>query len=86
MMQGYGIVPARVAPALSSRHTEGRAIDMSISWTGDLVIKRADGTSVPITTAPRSGLNPTLQEIGASFNVIKFTDVDDPSHWSSDGH
>jgi len=81
MVQGYGIV---FKPALNSRHTEGNAIDMSIAWTGDLVIAKADGTHVTITSAPRSGNNASLQQVAVSYGVMKL--VTDPPHWSSDGH
>jgi len=81
MVQGYGIA---FRPALNSRHTEGRAIDMSIAWIGDLEIVKADGTSVTVTSAPRSGDNSSLQQVGASYGVVKL--VSDPPHWSTDGH
>jgi hypothetical protein len=81
MVQGYGIV---FKPALNSRHTEGNAIDMSIAWIGDLVIAKADGTHVTITSAPRSGDNASLQQVAVSYGVMKL--VTDPPHWSSDGH
>ena len=81
MVQGYGIV---FRPALNSRHTEGRAIDMSIAWLGDLVIEKADGTSITVTSAPRTGDNSSLQQVGASYGLIKL--VSDPPHWSVDGH
>jgi hypothetical protein len=77
----YGIA---FKPALNSRHTEGRAIDMSIAWIGDLVITKADSSSVTITSAPRSGDNGSLQQVGASYGVVKL--VTDPPHWSVDGH
>jgi len=81
MVAGYGIA---FRPALQSRHTEGRAIDMSIAWIGDLEILKADGSSVTVTSAPRSGDNASLQQVGASYGVIKL--VTDPPHWSVDGH
>ena len=81
MVQAYGIA---FKPALNSRHTEGKAIDMSIAWIGDLVIVKADGTSITVTSAPRTGDNSSLQQVGASYNVIKL--VSDPPHWSTDGH
>jgi hypothetical protein len=81
MVLAYGIV---FKPALGSRHTEGRAIDMSIAWMGDLVIAKADGTHITVTSAPRSGGNSSLQQVGASYHVIKL--VSDPPHWSVDGH
>src|SRR5262249_34956092 len=81
MVEGYGIV---FKPALNSRHTEGNAIDMSISWLGDLVISKADGAAVTITSAPRDGNNASLQQVGLSYGMVKL--VTDPPHWSIDGH
>ena len=81
MMDAYDIVHE---PALGSRHTEGKAIDMHISWKGTLKIKRADGTEVSID-APRNGAdNETLHEVGKSYGVKKLKT--DAPHWSSDGH
>jgi len=82
MVQAYGIV---FRPALSSRHTEGNAIDMDISWQGNLTIANAGGTQINITTSPRTGAgNAALQGVGASYGVRKL--ASDPPHWSSDGH
>ena len=84
MMQGYGIDPSSPLPALASRHTEGKAVDMSISWTGVLSIRDARGRVVQIPDLPRSGLNPQLHKVGATYKVIKALFQDDP-HWSNDG-
>ena len=81
MVAGYGIV---FAPALDTRHTQGLAIDMTISWAGNLTIRNASGSQVVITDLPHSGSNPHLQRVGASYGVIKL--ATDPPHWSSDGH
>ena len=81
MVAAYGIV---FRPALSSRHTEGRAIDMTIGWNGDLEIAKSDGTMITVTSAPRNGDNTSLQRVGESYGVIKL--VSDPPHWSTDGH
>jgi hypothetical protein len=81
MVQGYDIV---FRPALASRHTEGKAIDMDISWQGDLSIAGADGKTVVIKTPPRTGGNAQLQIVGAGYGVNKL--ATDPPHWSSDGH
>ena len=81
MVDGYGIA---YQPALSSRHTEGLAIDMNISWSGNLSITGADGRAVVISSSPRSGGNGQLQTVGAKYGVIKLSS--DPPHWSSDGH
>lgn len=81
MVVGYGIV---FKPSLSSRHTEGHAIDMTITWQRDLTIANADGSTSNITTTPRSGNNSDLQKVGQTYGVIKL--ASDPPHWSSDGH
>lgn len=83
MVDGYLL---RSKPALTGRHNEGRAIDMTIRWTGDLTIKDKDGDVTKITTTPRTGENTDLQAVGASYGVIKATFPGDPPHWSDDGH
>ena len=72
--------------SLTSHHTRGRAIDMSISWSGDLSIRDANNNVVNITTTPRDGMNTQLHAVGATFGVIKFTGRNDRPHWSDDGH
>jgi hypothetical protein len=81
MVVGYGTV---FKPSLSSRHTEGRAIDMTIRWSGSLSIMDANGRRVVIDSGPRSGSNPELEAVGATYGIIKL--LSDPPHWSSDGH
>ncbi|HEX8662587.1 MAG TPA: hypothetical protein VF744_00995 [Beijerinckiaceae bacterium] len=81
MVQAYGM---SVRAALRSRHTERRAIDMTISWTGNLTLTDGNGQQVTINTSPRSGGNTTLHRVGRTFGVIKL--VSDPPHWSDDGH
>jgi hypothetical protein len=72
-------------PALTSRHIEGKAIDMDISWSSkDLTMKDAAGKDVTISSNPKSGGNTDLQAVGKSYGVIKL--VSDPPHWSTDGH
>src|SRR5262249_49770666 len=78
MVRGYGIV---YRPALHSRHTQGLAIDMDISWSGTLVIRDRDGHDVTITSTPRTGAgNAALHGVGASYDVHKL--VSDRPHWS----
>lgn len=81
MVLGYGIA---FKPALNSQHTRKLAIDMTISWSGTLKIKNAQGSVVTITSSPRTGQNGNLVRVGATYNVIKLQS--DPPHWSSDGH
>ena len=79
MVIGYDIA---FKPALNSNHTLKLAIDMTISWSGDLKIADASGKVVTIG-APRTGQNSKLITVGASYKVIKL--VSDPPHWSADG-
>lgn len=82
MVTGYSIV---AQPALNSRHTEGKAIDMTISWRGTLTLKNKSGNDVVVSTTPRTGENTELVGVGKSFGVVKATFTGDPPHWSSDG-
>ena len=71
-------------PSLTSRHIEGKAIDMTITWAGDLALRDGQGRLVTIAP-PRSGdVNAALHRVGASYGVIKL--VSDKPHWSTDGH
>jgi len=70
--------------ALVSRHTQRRAIDMTISWQGTLNITDFNGQERTITAPPRSGLNHAVVDVGRSFGVIRL--MIDPPHWSDDGH
>lgn len=82
MVNAYGI---QFPPALQSRHTQGRAIDMAIAWNGYLAIQAAAGGGQTITTLPRTGAgNVALRGVGAGYGVVKL--VVDPPHWSDDGH
>ena len=82
MVTGYGIV---YRPSLHSRHTEGKAIDMTITWpSSTLSITPPKGAVVSIASKPRDGGNTELHKVGKAFGVIKL--VSDPPHWSSDGH
>ena len=86
MVNGYGIGRLRVAPSLTSRHIEGNAIDMSISWEGNLDIEDVSGNQVLISTQPRDGMNEDLHSVGAGYGVIKFHGgARDRPHWSTDG-
>jgi hypothetical protein len=71
--------------SLSSNHIRGTAIDMTISWKGDLIIE-VPGKDNPavIRTGPRTGAgNRQLHRIGRSFGVYKL--LKDPPHWSHNG-
>ncbi len=87
MVNAYGMASLGIAPSLNSRHTQGSAIDMTISWSGNLSIVNANGATVAITSTPRTGMNTVLHTVGASYGVIKYqgSGTDRP-HWSTDGH
>ena len=71
--------------ALKSRHTEGHAIDIDISWTGNLSIKNGRGRTVVIKSTPRNGAgNTDLHAVGRSYGVVKH--ATDRPHWSTDGN
>lgn len=84
MASSYGIV---ATPSLTSRHIERKAIDMSISWSGTLQIKKATGQIVALSSSPKDGTNRSLIDVGRSYGVIHLEPPEkDPPHWSTDGH
>lgn len=86
MVRGFHMVRLGVAPSLRSRHTVGCGIDMSIHWSGDLLIRDAYGELVEIDRMPRTGMNRGLHRVGASYGVIKYNrNGRDDAHWSDTG-
>jgi hypothetical protein len=87
MVKAYGTGVSKVPPAIASRHTEGKAVDMRIAWEGALAIVAADGKTATIKSLPRDGTNKELISVGASYGVVHFKNaLRDPPHWSTDGH
>ena len=89
MVRGYHISPSlAVAPALSSLHTKGLAIDMTMSWSkATITIPDGSGHRVRIRTTPHSDLNSRLIAVGATYGVIHYLSAAaDPAHWSVSGH
>jgi hypothetical protein len=81
MVDLFGIV---YAPALTSLHIQGEAVDMTIGWSGTLTIADANGVKHSLG-APRSGeTNTGLHAVGATYGVHKL--LSDAPHWSSTGH
>lgn len=80
MVKGYNIV---FKPTLDSDHIQGLAIDMTITWQGELRIRDAKGKLAIIKSEPRNGTNTELQKVGATYDVAKL--ANDPPHWSGDG-
>ncbi|MGR4871939.1 hypothetical protein ACIPRI_24085 [Variovorax sp. LARHSF232] len=74
MMSAYGIV---YPPALTSRHTERSAIDMTISGVKNKKVKNAARTEILIKT------DRDLHAVGATYGVKKL--LSDPPHWSDNG-
>ena len=76
MVAGYRIQhPA----ALVSRHTERRAVDMTITFPDRQVsVATRNGNLVPASKLT------DLAPIGATWGVMKL--ATDPPHWSDDGH
>lgn len=71
-------------PSLTSNHIKGTAIDMTITWSGDLKIKNKKGDEVTITTSPRNGAkNTELHAVGATYGVKKL--LNDAPYWSENG-
>ena len=86
MVQAFDMNALNTAPALRSLHNEGHALDMSISWTGNVSVKDGTGKLIEVTTLPRSGMNSQLKAIGASYGVKKFVgEAKDKPHWSING-
>lgn len=75
MVNGYHMAHSA---ALTSRHTQKRAIDMTISGMINRSIMNASGNTTVIQSTAQ------LHTVGASYGVIKL--VSDPPHWSDDGH
>jgi D-alanyl-D-alanine dipeptidase len=75
MVAGYEIV---YKPALSSNHTHGRAIDMTITNYVGKTFNDASNKATKVNSAV------DLHTLGATFGVKKL--VSDPPHWSDNGH
>jgi len=83
MCRTFGIISLKVAPAITSEHISGFAVDMNISWAGSLSIEDRDGKMITINSGPTDNMNTDLQKVGASFGVHHFFQgaLDRP-HWS----
>lgn len=72
MVNGFGLaLPPRsnVAPSLTSNHITGKAIDMTIIWTGEMSVKDSAGNSVKVQFSPNANANTQLHKVGASYSV-----------------
>ena len=87
MIDGFGLaVPpnSNVAPSLVSNHIAGKAVDMDITWTGTIKIKKKNGTEESVAFMANVNGNTKLHGVGESYGVKKLTS--DAPHWSVDGH
>lgn len=75
MVADYVIV---FEPSLTSLHTQGRAIDMTIRGIIGKTIMDANGRPVVVHSMS------VLYSVGRSYGVIKL--IRDPPHWSDNGH
>ena len=84
MTDGFGLdMTSTKAPALSSNHIAGNAMDIDISWTGTIKVKKKDGTEVDVKYQANVDSNKELIAVGESYGVKKLKG--DPPHWSHDG-
>ena len=86
MVTGFGLaVPPKSinAPALTSNHITGHAIDMDITWTGTINVKDKLGKTTAIAFNGDVNGNKALHGVGASYGVKKL--VTDAPHWSHHG-
>ncbi|SDD67964.1 hypothetical protein SAMN05428966_105150 [Massilia sp. PDC64] len=75
MKEAYVI---RYPAALTSRHTQRRAIDMTITGYANKTVKDANDNDVKLADEN------DLFALGATYGVVKLKT--DPPHWSDDGH
>lgn len=80
MMAKYDI---QFPAALVSRHTQRRAVDMTISVPTGATMQPQQGAAVNFPEGC-NGQDSRVVAIGKSFGVIKL--ASDPPHWSDDGH
>lgn len=86
MVNGFGLAvpPSSInAPALTSNHISGQAIDMTITWKGTIKVKKKDGTELSVVYSANANSNTNLQLVGESFGVKKLKT--DAPHWSYNG-
>jgi hypothetical protein len=87
MVDGFGLaVPPKStnAPATTSNHIAGKAVDMDITWAGTIKVKDKTGADIQMTYNTNPNANTELHNVGATYGVKKLTT--DAPHWSFDGH
>src|SRR5436305_3301038 len=90
MVERFGIAPSlKVPPALTSRHVEGKAIDMTITRLPPVLVFEHQGETVrvEIPGPPNGADNQELHRAAKKFfAVVKANPgIKDPPPWSTDG-
>jgi hypothetical protein len=81
MVELFGI---KFKPSLTSNHIKGTAVDMTITWSGELSLgPLPDGTFKNVDGPSNGSANKELHAIGYQYGVRKL--IKDPPHWSADG-
>lgn len=86
MVTGFGLaVPPRSTnpPSLTSNHIAGKAIDMTIKWSGKMKVENNTGKKIEVTYMSNVNSNTVLHSVGASYGVKKLKT--DAPHWSYNG-
>ena len=86
MVDGFKLsVPKKSTrpPAEDSRHVLGLAVDMNITWTGTIRVRKKDGSFVNVKSGGPIDNNKELIEVGESYGVLKLSH--DDVHWSDNG-
>jgi peptidoglycan hydrolase-like protein with peptidoglycan-binding domain len=83
MVDAYGI---QGPVALDSRHIDGLAIDMFLSWSGTPTVADAQGNRKTLKGAA-GAFNTDVVAVGKTYGVVRGLNIpNDPEHWSIDGH
>jgi hypothetical protein len=86
MVEAYGIDALEAAPSLNSPHIQGNAIDMNISWEGDIPIRGSGGIEHLIASEAADGINQELLAVAKTYGLVPAADfTGNWLHWSTDG-
>jgi hypothetical protein len=86
MVEAYGIDALEAAPSLNSPHIQGNAIDMNISWEGDIPIRDSGGIEHLIASEAADGINQELLAVAKTYGLVPAADfTGNWLHWSTDG-
>ncbi|MEV8379213.1 hypothetical protein AB0P21_41135 [Kribbella sp. NPDC056861] len=78
----------KTSPSANSRHCYRMAVDWTTVWTAaTITVANTTGPPTTITSTPRSGLNPDLIKVGATYGLKHYGPIatDDANHWSDTG-